>query len=170
MTLLDLIRKKSPGGVATAIHAIPATAPQGKGASVAEVATVAVAILPSENPNKDGLAQKTRCNRTPLTSREKAQILAWLKGIGETDAGVIQRVIDQCEEDAGAKEYFLGRARHTATQRTTSDDRVLCKDCRHLAKSGLCAAAAMGQISDAIHRYHPVSDLPRRCDQFKLRE
>lgn len=48
MTLADLIRKRDTGNTATAIPAIPATQPKGEAATVARIATVAVANFKEE--------------------------------------------------------------------------------------------------------------------------
>ncbi len=64
MSLLDLIRRKRSGGVATAIPAISATAePETWGSSVARIATIAVAspnAATVEVPNKDASSRRWR--------------------------------------------------------------------------------------------------------------
>ena len=49
MTLSNLIRKRDTVGIATAIPAISATQPKGEAATVARIATVAVANPKEEN-------------------------------------------------------------------------------------------------------------------------
>ena len=49
MTLSNLIRKRDTGSIATAIPAISATQPKGEAATVARIATVAVANPKEEN-------------------------------------------------------------------------------------------------------------------------
>lgn len=50
MTLSSLIRKRDTGSIATAISAIPATQPKGEAATVARIATVAIANPKEEKP------------------------------------------------------------------------------------------------------------------------
>ena len=47
---------------------------------------------------------------TPLTASEEMAIRAWLALIGETDPATIAAVIEQCQSDAAARDYFTGRA------------------------------------------------------------
>jgi hypothetical protein len=83
--------------LATAIPAISATQPKGEAATVARIATVAVA-----NPEEAKTA--------PLTTVEGAAIRAWLKSIEEDDEAIIAEVLDCCQRDADARNYFLSRA------------------------------------------------------------
>jgi hypothetical protein len=46
----------------------------------------------------------------PLTASEETVIRAWLALIGETDPATIAEVIDRCQRDADARDYFTGRA------------------------------------------------------------
>jgi hypothetical protein len=46
----------------------------------------------------------------PLSAEEEAAIRAWLALIGETDPATVAEVIDRCQRDAGARDYFTGRA------------------------------------------------------------
>lgn len=88
MTLSSLIRKRDTVRIATAIPAIAATQLKREAATVARIATVAVA-----NPKE-----------------EKTTIRAWLALIEETDPSTIAEVMDQCQRDADARDYFTGRA------------------------------------------------------------
>jgi hypothetical protein len=45
----------------------------------------------------------------PLTASEETVIRAWLGLIDETDPLIISEVIDQCQRDADARNYFIGR-------------------------------------------------------------
>lgn len=47
---------------------------------------------------------------TPMTADEETAIRAWLAYIQETDQDTLSEVLDQCRTDAGAREYFIGRA------------------------------------------------------------
>ncbi len=46
---------------------------------------------------------------TPLTKEEETAIRALLVNIGETDPATVEQVIDQCQQDADARKYFLSR-------------------------------------------------------------
>lgn len=46
----------------------------------------------------------------PLTASEETAIRAWLALIEETDPATIAEVIGQCQRDADARTYILGRA------------------------------------------------------------
>ena len=45
------------------------------------------------------------------------------------------------------------------------DDRRHCACCQNLARSGLCLAARRGEI-EASESYHPVDNMPRRCEGY----
>jgi hypothetical protein len=45
-----------------------------------------------------------------LTASEETAIRAWLALIEETDPATVAEVIDQCQRDADARDYFTGRA------------------------------------------------------------
>ncbi|MCX8086728.1 MAG: hypothetical protein N3C63_07460 [Rhodocyclaceae bacterium] len=94
----------------------------------------------------------------PLTGTERRRILSWLGWIGEVDRSVIA-LIDQCERDADARAYYLGRAAEAP-----EDDRRICLECRNLA-GRRCLAAARGEIV-ASRNYEPIRDLPRRCEGY----
>ena len=46
----------------------------------------------------------------PLTAEEQEAIRAWLALIEESDSATIAEVIGQCQRDADARNYFIGRA------------------------------------------------------------
>jgi hypothetical protein len=48
--------------------------------------------------------------RAPLPEESGLAIMAWLDSIGEVDAVVIAEVLAQCQANADARNYFLGRA------------------------------------------------------------
>lgn len=48
-----------------------------------------------------------------------------------------------------------------------ADERRHCSECAHLRPDGLCLAAARGELPQASRTYHPVDDIPRRCERFK---
>lgn len=114
MTLSALIRKRDTGNLATAIPVISATQPKGEAGTVARIATVAVA-----NPKEEKTAPPAKVSAGDtvtafrwwlLATKEETAIRAWLAHIGETDPACIAEVIEQCQRDAEAREYFIGRA------------------------------------------------------------
>ncbi len=157
MTLSALIRKRDTGNLATAIPAISATQPKRKAATVARIATVAVA-----NP-KEG-------QPVPVTAEEEMAIRAWLALIEETDAATIAEVIGQCQRDADARDYFTGRAAAELPKPDPlPDDRRTCRQCSNLTYGGVCSVASPGGAVSAIQGYRPVADLLQRCNAFNER-
>lgn len=49
--------------------------------------------------------------------------------------------------------------------RDALDDRRYCRECSNLTSKGRCLAAWRGEIVAGSH-YHPIDDLPRRCEGF----
>jgi hypothetical protein len=45
----------------------------------------------------------------PMTAEEETAIRAWLARIKETDPATIAEVIEQCQRDADARDFFVGR-------------------------------------------------------------
>ena len=45
------------------------------------------------------------------------------------------------------------------------DDRRYCRECSNLTSKGRCLAAWRGEILAGSH-YHPIDDIPRRCEGF----
>lgn len=45
------------------------------------------------------------------------------------------------------------------------DDRRYCHECSNLTSKGRCLAAWRGEILAGSH-YHPIDDIPRRCEGF----
>lgn len=151
MTLSNLIRKGRLVQIATATPATLATQKTANTATVAQVATVAVA--------------KPQLPATTMTAEEETAIRAWLAHIEETDADIIAEVLNQCRDDAEAREYFLRRAEEVPRPPPDNDDRRCCAQCANLAPSGLCLAARRGEVI-ASRTYHPVDHVPRRCECY----
>ena len=103
-----------------------------------------------------------------LADNEESLIRAWLAHIEETDPETIRIVLDQCADDAGAKQYFLKRAEEVPKPPLSFDDRRTCSECAHLVR-GICLAARRGEIQGG-GRYMPVPDLLRRCEGFRERK
>ncbi len=129
MSLADLIRRKTQSvKVATAIPAIRAT-PEGEGAaSVAGIATIAVADSTereSAYPAPD-----------PLPATHEAAVRAWLDAIGETDPEAIAVVLRQCREDAEARCWYFDPERAGALVLPDPDPQD-CRNCTHWRRPGL---------------------------------
>ena len=151
MTLAALIRKCESGKTATAIPAIPATQPKGSAATVARIATVAVA-----NP--------TEMQTAPMTAEEERAIHAWLGHIEETDPEIIAEVMDKCQREGEARAYFLRRSKEVPKP---DPSRVThCGDCAHFERIehphlGHCAKGepeAIAGLWDSDRRY---------CEQYQ---
>jgi hypothetical protein len=117
MTLSALIRKRAPRNLATAIPAISATQPKGEDATVAGIATVAVASPKEEKtapPAKVGAGNSATVPigkaSAELTGEEESSIRAWLDLINETDPANIADVLTYCQHNLEARAYFTGRA------------------------------------------------------------
>jgi hypothetical protein len=100
-----------------------------------------------------------------LTAEEETAIRAWLALIEEADPATIAEVIGQCQRDADAQDYFVGRA---ATELPKPDpfpdDRRTCEQCANMT-ARRCQAAKRGEIV-ASRNYEPIRDLPRRCEGY----
>lgn len=151
MSLSALIRK---GGLASLVTATPATlATHGpeRAETVAKVATVAVAAPQEPVPT--------------LAAEEQTTIRTWLAHIKETDPDIIAEVLNRCRTNLAARIYALGQAEEMPRTPPDYDDRRHCAQCANLAPSGLCLAALRGEIV-ASRTYHPVDDIPRRCEGY----
>ena len=105
--------KVSPGDTATAsrwwlIHFAErdpvevACCPEATHAEILERHPDAVAAEPFTPTIRQPLA--------PLTAEEETAIRAWLALIEETDPATIKQVVEQCQRDMEARQYFIGRA------------------------------------------------------------
>jgi len=101
----------------------------------------------------------------PMTAKMETTIRAWLALIEETDPTTIAEVIDQCQRDADARDYFTGRAAAELPKSCPfPDDRRTCNQCVNLV-GRRCLAAGRGEIV-ANRDYEPIRDLPRRCEGY----
>ena len=96
MILSELIRKGGLGRTMTATPATTATLVATQPATVASVATVAVAIQHEPTPE--------------LSSDEHLSIRAWFEHIGETDRTIIDELVDKCRDDITVRQYLLHRS------------------------------------------------------------
>jgi hypothetical protein len=104
-----------------------------------------------------------------LSANEEAMIREWLVLIDETDTSAVDEVIDQCQRDSGARDYFISRAVAELPKPVLfPDDRRTCDQCSKLA-GRRCRAAMHGEI--AVSRdYEPILGLPHRCGGYAPRE
>ena len=85
MTLSSLIRKRDTGSIATAIPAISATQPKGEAATVARIATVAVANPPEAKADTPDPATEARRQRvlTMLADNPALRLAVVCDGAGD---------------------------------------------------------------------------------------
>ncbi len=115
MALRDLIHGSARAGeVATAIPAISATQPKVEPATVARIATVAVATR-RDDKGAGTLAAADVDRPRPLTADETRLLNWWLDAIGEDDPVCRRRVRELAEARQGARAFFIGCARERAT-------------------------------------------------------
>lgn len=101
----------------------------------------------------------------PLTTSDETAIRAWLTLIEETDPATIAEVIGQCQRDAEARDYLIGRAAAELPKPDPfPDDLRTCEQCANLI-ARRCQAAKRGEIV-ASRNYEPIRDLPRRCEGY----
>ena len=214
MTLSALIRKRDTGNLATAIPATSATQPKGEAATVARIATVAVAnpkeekiappakVSPGDTatasrwwlihyPDRDPVevaccpeathadileqhpdavaaepfTPTIRQASAPLTAEEETAIRAWLALIDETNPATIAEVIDRCQRDTGARDYFTGRAAAELPKpEPFPDDRRTCSQCLNL-RNRVCSVAKpeRGALVVANRGYQPEMAQRLRC-------
>jgi hypothetical protein len=99
-----------------------------------------------------------------MTAAEKQAIRAWLALIEETDPTTIAEVVDQCEQNAETRDYFIGRAVKELPKPDSSDDRRTCEQCMNLV-GRRCLAAQRGEIM-ASRNYEPIRDMLQRCEGY----
>ena len=66
------------------------------------------------NPEAIAAAPFTPARRqpsAPMSAEEETAIQAWLTHIEETDPAIIAEVIDQCQQDADARDYFIQKVK-----------------------------------------------------------
>jgi hypothetical protein len=127
----------------------------------------------------------------PLTPEDEAAIRAWLSSIGEDDETTIGEVIDACRWDAGARDYYLGRAnpgpfdREAFEERAgiaefdgglpredaeaiawSEDERRRCAHCLNL-RNGVCKVAEPGGRVSARQGYCPNREILHRCPEYR---
>ena len=126
MTLTALIKKDGLAKVATMTPATLATHETIQAVTVADVATVAVAIQPETVDEKNS----QNLNFYELSVNEELKIRSWLKYIEETDPDIINDVIIKCHTNPEAREFFLLRAEEVP-QTIDCDKWITCGECYH---------------------------------------
>lgn len=104
-----------------------------------------------------------------MTAGDEAAVRAWLEQTGETDAATVADVLRQCQRDAEARRYFIGRAAavHVAVTRS-------CMTCRDFARPGLSSGYCGGGRAGLLPAYgdhHPLRQLPEdggaSCEEWR---
>ncbi|MGB8884882.1 MAG: hypothetical protein WCC44_13520 [Azonexus sp.] len=122
----------------------------------------------------------------PVTEQERAAVLCWLAHIGEADQATIAEVLARCEQDTGARAYFVDRAAEAPDLPTCEDFEeraaimefdaglsradaeqaaaldVGCITCAHFARPGLSDGYCGGRddLPRAYGENHPLRKLP----------
>jgi hypothetical protein len=145
----------------------------------------AVSVAPLPDPAGD-----IQRPSTSLTAGQEKAIWGWCSSIGEADPELIASVLAQCEQDAAARAYFLGRAqeppkidreyveeragvreydgglsREEAERMAVLDaGGTLCMACAHLRQpghsDGFCHEDARPDLPLAYGESHPLRKLP----------
>lgn len=123
MTLSALIRKRDTGNPATAIPAISATQPKGEAATVARIATVAVAnpkeekTAPLPKVSHGDTATASRWWLIHYPDRDPVEVACYPEG---THADILER-----HPDAVAAEPFTPTIRQASAPLTASEERAI---------------------------------------------
>lgn len=186
MTLSALIRKRDTGNLATAIPAISATQPKGEAATVARIATVAVANPKEEKaapPAKVGAGgtapdieqpffngDKPATNNKWLENgdRPRASVAGDKQGAAPVTTGTKQAIDPEAwEERAAICEFDGGLSREDAEAIAwLEDDRRRCRHCLNLLPNGICKVASPKGPVVANRGYRPV-DILKRCEGYR---
>jgi hypothetical protein len=104
----------------------------------------------------------------PLTADEEMAIRAWLALIEETDATTIAEMIDRCQRDANARDYFTGRAAVELPKPDPfPDDLRTCSQCANFRQQ-VCTIAtpSRGALVIASRGYRPDPSRLLRCEGY----
>jgi hypothetical protein len=146
---------------ATATPATPATVRGESGRTVATVATVAVADSANEGARPD--------MSTPEQAAELLRLVAVILE-NDSDAERAEALSIALARSVSALVSFrlLAADKNPPPNVVEVDDRRRCIDCANLTpREHRCLAAWRGERpGNAPREYHPVVDLPRRCECF----
>ena len=160
MSLLSKLREAREERLATAIPAIAATQPKGGAATVARIATVAVA-----NPTDEETADAVTSWGWLLHFADRERLEVYCNP-DATHAAILERYPDALAAEPIPERITPAEAEAVAwpTLITTDDQRRTCGQCSNLA-GRRCLAAWRGEIA-ANRDYAPVRDIPRRCEGY----
>lgn len=170
MSLLADLRKRYAERSATEIAATFATAKDDESPTVASIATVTVATsVKAEIVERRAsavvvklFADSARQPPVLLVADDESAIRKRLESIEETDPVIITEVMHQCQTDADARSYFIGRATEERPhEHELPDDRRTCAQCANFL-GRRCLAARRGDLV-ANRNYEPVADILQRC-------
>lgn len=103
MTLAVIMKQVKADGVSLALSPSGTIKATGDGAAVNRWLSVI-------REYKAGIIEALKIDSPPMTSREEKSIRDWLAHINETDACIINDVLDKCRIDTNTREYFYKRA------------------------------------------------------------
>lgn len=175
MTLSALIRKRDTGNLATAIPAISATQPKGEAATVARIATVAVANpkeektapLPTVGAGNTAPPAKVSPGDTATASRW------WLIHYHDRDPLPVSFSPEVTHAEALASYPDAVAAEPIAPPPPIETS---CRDCRHFARPGHSSGYCAGRddLPLAYGANHPLRRLPAdrgvSCNQWLASE
>ena len=162
MSLLSSLRKKQSDRFATAIPAIPAIQAGREEATVARIATIAVAT-PTDAKTADAVTSWGWLLH--FADREPLEVYC---NPDATHAEILKRYADALAAEPiperVALDYEIVWPDEVETVSSFDDDRRTCTQCANLI-ARRCQAAKRGEIV-AGRDYEPIRDLLRRCEGY----
>src|SRR5579859_6428304 len=128
--------------------------------------------VPPPDPSTEAPRQRERPANPgdPVTQKERAELAGLITAAAAFYGFTPEETSEAREVAAGDVRAALTSFRATAKRyglSTYPDDRVMCRDCGNLNRSGQCLAAQHGLMPDTYPGYHPVPDVLRNCEHFK---
>lgn len=98
-----------------------------------------------------------------LTNEQESKIRSWLEHIEESDSDLITEVVERCQRDSEAREYFLRRSKEVPISAIRW---VSCGDCMHYERIGCqnLGHCTKGQPEGITGQW----DTDRRCCSYWL--